>query len=110
MAFAARFPGKCAYCKRPISEGDMIDLDSDRKASHEECTPADKKQKFKPRAGGGGLGYRGSSRSDEPTYNQRPKATGSPFVKNMPIGGAGPRIGIIAFNKHIAAEMQTKLA
>ncbi len=113
MAFAARFPGRCAYCKRPISEGDMIDLDSTvspRVTSHEECTPADKKQKFKPRAGSGGLGYRGSSRSDEPTYNQRPKATGSPFTKNLPIGGSGPRIGVISFNKHIASEMQTKLA
>lgn len=92
----------------------MIDLDSTvspRVTSHEECTPADKKQKFVRRPGsGGGMGYRGASRSDEPTYNQRPKATGSPFTKNLPIGGKGPRIGIIAFNKHIAAEMQTKLA
>jgi len=90
----------------------MIDLDSTvtpRVTSHEECTPADKKQKFVRRPGSGGMGYRGTSRSDEPTYNQRPKATGSPFTKNMPIGGNGPRIGIIAFNKHIAAEMQTKL-
>lgn len=114
MAFVSKFPGKCYYCERSISEGDRIDLDSStgkKIISHEECTPEDKKWKGgRPRPASGGLGYRGSSRSDEPTYNQRPKATGSPFVKNLPIGGNGPRIGIIAFNKHIAAEMQTKLA
>lgn len=105
MAFPAKFPSRCAGCGRAIDEGDMIDFDREsRKAWHEDCTPADKKWKPPARSG-----FRSTPRHDDdekPAY--RKSGGGSPFA-NMPIGGNGPRIGIVAFNKHIAVEMQQKL-
>lgn len=91
----------------------MIDLDSDRKASHEECTPEDKKQKFTPKRSGvivprvGGMGYRGSTQDERPRKSPLAMA---PSYANTTIGGNGPKTIAMSFNVHNAEQMGRILA
>jgi ribosomal protein L24E len=38
--FAARYPGKCAYCSEPIEPGDEVVYDEDELVHHA-CTSSD---------------------------------------------------------------------
>lgn len=103
MSFPAKFRSKCAECHGTIQPGEEMDWHAESRTSyHPDCTPEDKK--WKPPSHGSGFKLRSRSDEEKPAH----KPFGSPFV-NMTVGGNGPRIGILAFNKHIANEMQSKL-
>jgi DNA helicase II / ATP-dependent DNA helicase PcrA len=89
--FNAKFPGKCSVCSSRIAIGDPISLNDSRKALCSKCSPES--------------GTR--SRSVQPEsknfdFSSRPAR--SPI--SVLIGGSGPKVAFMAFNRHNAEQIQ----